>query len=184
MELAWLEGQTWRHLQRAMRRGPWHVFHFIGHGGFDPETEEGAIALTDDEGRKHLLGASDLALLLDDHYFLRLVFLNSCEGARGSPARSLLEHLGYPGAPVGSFAMAVWRVTTKPTEFFSTIPRRGNFRAPLIFAIICYVVSAILGDLLDLIGTGGAQNFGWSVIGAPFLAVISLFVGAGSSTYL
>jgi CHAT domain-containing protein len=36
-------------------------------------------------GRKHLLGASDLALLVDDHYFLRLVFLNSCEGARGSP---------------------------------------------------------------------------------------------------
>jgi hypothetical protein len=85
VELAWLEGQTWRDLQRAMRHGPWHVFHFIGHGGFDPETEEGAIALSGDEGRKHLLGASDLALLLDDHYFLRLVFLNSCEGARSSP---------------------------------------------------------------------------------------------------
>jgi tetratricopeptide (TPR) repeat protein len=85
VELTWLEGQTWRDLQRVMRRGPWHIFHFIGHGGFDPETEEGAIALSDEEGRKHLLGASDLALLLDDHYFLRLVFLNSCEGARGSP---------------------------------------------------------------------------------------------------
>jgi tetratricopeptide (TPR) repeat protein len=33
----------------------------------------------------HLLGATDLALLLDDHFFLRLAFLNSCEGARGSP---------------------------------------------------------------------------------------------------
>ena len=85
VELVWLEGQTWRDLQRAMRHGPWHVFHFIGHGGFDPETEERAIALSGDEGRKHLLGASDLALLLDDHYYLRLVFLNSCEGARGSP---------------------------------------------------------------------------------------------------
>jgi chorismate mutase len=85
VDLTWLEGQTWRDLQRAMRRGPWHVLHFIGHGGFDPETEEGAIALSDEDGRKHLLGASDLALLLDDHYFLRLVFLNSCEGARGSP---------------------------------------------------------------------------------------------------
>src|SRR5215207_9717864 len=29
VELTWLEGQTWRHLQRAMRRGPWHVLHFI-----------------------------------------------------------------------------------------------------------------------------------------------------------
>lgn len=85
VELTWLEGQTWRDLQRAMRHGPWHVFHFIGHGGFDPETEEGAIALADEEGRTHLLGATDLALLLDDHYFLRLVFLNSCEGAKGTP---------------------------------------------------------------------------------------------------
>jgi hypothetical protein len=32
-----------------------------------------------------LLGATDLALLLDDHDPLRLVFLNSCEGAKGSP---------------------------------------------------------------------------------------------------
>jgi hypothetical protein len=50
LELTWLEGQTWRHLQRAMRRGPWHVFHFVGHGGFDAATEEGAIALSNDAG--------------------------------------------------------------------------------------------------------------------------------------
>jgi hypothetical protein len=494
VELAWLEGQTWRDLQRAMRRGPWHVFHFIGHGGFDPETEEGAIALSDDEGRKHLLGASDLALLLDDHYFLRLVFLNSCEGARGSPRdpfsstaaslvrsgipavvamqyeitdrsaiefsrsfydavadglpidaavaeartavkmKSILEwgtpvlymrssdgrifdvlasgaqtimepedpqqedplrryregvalawvdgelqgdevrrlrylakdelgldpaaadeierevmgdtieeilgrqeqevepspavevpdlsgqevshadsmlagnglnlgtrlevrsdtvpegriigqvpgprvevirgssvdvtvssgpspvqvpdlagksrskvrnllraaglelgtvaeahsrdvregrvieqhpetgnevdrgtsvritlssgpqdlrgqarEVGPPGSqeefsisdPIRSFARVVWQIVTEPAEFFSAVPRRGNLRDPLIFAIICYVVSAILGDLLSLIGTGGAQGFGGFTVGAPFLAVISLFVGAG-----
>jgi hypothetical protein len=84
VELNWLEGQTWRDLQRAMRRGPWHVFHFVGHGGFDPETEEGAIALTQEAGRKHLLRATALARLLDDHFPLRLTFLNSCEGARGS----------------------------------------------------------------------------------------------------
>src|SRR5215207_7599296 len=84
LELTWLEGQTWRHLQRAMRRGPWHIFHFVGHGGFDPATEEGAIALSDDAGHMHLLRARSLAELLDDHYPLRLVFLNSCEGARGS----------------------------------------------------------------------------------------------------
>jgi CHAT domain-containing protein len=67
-----------------MRRGPWHVFHFVGHGGFDPATEEGAIALSNDAGHMHLLRAYSLAELLDDHYPLRLVFLNSCEGARGS----------------------------------------------------------------------------------------------------
>jgi CHAT domain-containing protein len=84
LELTWLGGETWRHLQRAMRQGPWHVFHFIGHGGFDAATEEGALALSNDAGRMHLLRARGLAELLDDHYPLRLVFLNSCEGARGS----------------------------------------------------------------------------------------------------
>src|SRR5829696_6784347 len=84
LEITWLEGQTWRHLMRAMRRGPWHVFHFVGHGGFDPTTEEGALALSDEAGHKRLLRATSLAELLDDHYPLRLVLLNSCEGARGS----------------------------------------------------------------------------------------------------
>ena len=84
VELSWLEGQTWRDLQRAMRRGPWHVLHFVGHGGFDPETEEGSVALSDEQGRKDLLGATRLARLVDDHYPLRLIFLNSCEGARGN----------------------------------------------------------------------------------------------------
>ena len=27
-ELEWIQGQTWRDLQTAMRKGPWHVFHF------------------------------------------------------------------------------------------------------------------------------------------------------------
>jgi hypothetical protein len=86
VELTWLEGQTWRDLRRAIRRdGPWHVFHFVGHGDFDVAREEGAIALTDGEtGREHLLRSRDLARLLDGHRHLRLVFLNSCEGARGS----------------------------------------------------------------------------------------------------
>jgi hypothetical protein len=35
VDLTWLAGQTWRDLQQAMRRGPWHVLHFVGHGGFD-----------------------------------------------------------------------------------------------------------------------------------------------------
>ncbi len=83
IELTWLEGQTWRDLQRAMRRGPWHVFHFIGHGGYDTATDEGLIALASETGDKHLLPATSLARLIDDHHFLRLVILNSCEGAKG-----------------------------------------------------------------------------------------------------
>jgi hypothetical protein len=88
VELTWLVGQTYSELQEALWRGTWHIFHFIGHGGFDLAREEGAIALSDEEGREDLLMANDLARLLDDHFPLRLVFLNSCEGAKGSPRDS------------------------------------------------------------------------------------------------
>jgi CHAT domain/WD domain, G-beta repeat len=84
VELTWLPGQTWYHLLRAMRRGPWHILHFIGHGGFDARTDEGLIALEDEEGRAQLLTATHLGRLLADHRSLRLVVLNACEGARGS----------------------------------------------------------------------------------------------------
>jgi hypothetical protein len=54
----------------------------------------------------------------------------------------------------------------------------------LIFAIICYEVSAILGGLLGLVGVGmgDAQGFGSFLIGiilAPIGAAIGLFIGAG-----
>lgn len=84
VELTWLEGQTWRDLQRAMRRGSPHIIHFIGHGGFDPDSEEGLIALSDEGGNASFLSAEKLTELLRDHWDLRLVLLNSCEGARGS----------------------------------------------------------------------------------------------------
>ena len=102
VELTWLEGQTSRDLLRAMRHGPWHVFHFIGHGDFDPDSKEGRIALADEEGNARFLSGENLAELLKDHWDLRLVLLNSCEGARGSEHdafSSTAASLVRPGVP-------------------------------------------------------------------------------------
>jgi WD40 repeat protein len=82
VRLTWIEGQTWRDLQRAMRQGRWHVFHFIGHGGFDRAADEGIIALADEQGGTRPLHAGDLSLLLRDHASLRLVLLNACDTGR------------------------------------------------------------------------------------------------------
>lgn len=84
VELTWLEGQSWRHLQRAMRRGPWHIFHFVGHGDFDELRDEGFVALVNDEGLTYPLYANELSRLLADHRPLRLALLNACAGARSS----------------------------------------------------------------------------------------------------
>jgi formylglycine-generating enzyme required for sulfatase activity len=83
LQLTWLAGQTWRDLQRAMRGGPWHVLHFVGHGGFDAHADEGLVVLVGEDGRRQYLHATQLGRLLADHSTLRLVLLNACEGARG-----------------------------------------------------------------------------------------------------
>lgn len=84
VKLTWLSGQTWEDLQQAMSTGTWHIFHFIGHGEFYSDTNEGIIALEDNARGASYLHATDLALLLADHPHLRLVVLNSCKGARGN----------------------------------------------------------------------------------------------------
>jgi len=84
VELTWLPGQSADDLQRAMRRGPWHILHFIGHGSFDQVREEGTLLLSDATGKVAPLYATQLArLLAPQRHFLRLVLLNACEGARG-----------------------------------------------------------------------------------------------------
>ena len=101
-ELHWVAGETWRDLQAALRQGPWHAFHFVGHGGFDANLGEGIIALTADGGGTHRLCATDLGRLLGDHHPLRLAVLNACDGARAdrldvfSSTASVLVRRGTP----------------------------------------------------------------------------------------
>jgi WD40 repeat protein len=111
VELTWMSGRTWYDLQRVMRKGPWHILHFIGHGGFDTRTEEGLIALENEEGKAHLLSATQLGRLLADHRSLRLLVLNSCEGARGSKhnifssTATILVRCGIPAVLAMQYAI-------------------------------------------------------------------------------
>ncbi len=102
VRLDWLPGQRWEDLWRAARTGPWHVLHFIGHGGFDADRGEGFLELADDTGAARPVYASDLGRLLQDNGSLRVVVLNACETARtagsdslSSPAASLIRR-GFP----------------------------------------------------------------------------------------
>jgi hypothetical protein len=84
--------------------------------------------------------------------------------------------------PVQTFISTVRSVVTTPAAFFRGILRQGDFVNPLIFAIICYEVSAIIGGLLRLVGVGADTGFGSylvSIILAPIFAAIGLFIGAG-----
>jgi hypothetical protein len=84
VRLRWVEGQTVRDLHQALLQRDWHIFHYIGHGAFDARTQEGVLALVNEQGTTHLLGATDLGRMLAQRHSLRLVVLNSCQGAAGS----------------------------------------------------------------------------------------------------
>ena len=96
--------------------------------------------------------------------------------------------------PLGSFVDTVRRVVLQPVGFFAGLPRSGSLLNPLIFALICTEISAILGGILRLAGVGEDflagygfqvpenQDFGefiGSVIFAPIGGVIGVFVVAG-----
>ena len=81
-QVTWARVGTWDGLHEMLLAGPWHVLHFIGHGDFDPDKDEGVLALTRDDGRADLVEASRFAdLLRQARPMPRLVVLNSCSGA-------------------------------------------------------------------------------------------------------
>ncbi len=77
VELEWLDGQTWRHLQRAFWRSRWNVLHFIGYGGFDHLRNEGFLVLSEEENKSsHVFWATKLGTIVSGHESLRFAFLN------------------------------------------------------------------------------------------------------------
>lgn len=71
-------------LSRRLSRDACHALHFVGHGEFDHETQSGELIFEDERGRGRHVPADRIATILSGHRSLRLVVLNSCEGARAS----------------------------------------------------------------------------------------------------
>jgi outer membrane protein assembly factor BamD (BamD/ComL family) len=84
LTMTFVEKATLPALADSLLRGRYHVFHYIGHGGFDERSQDGVLVLEDEGGRSRLTSGERLAVLLGNHPTLRLVLLNTCEGARTS----------------------------------------------------------------------------------------------------
>jgi hypothetical protein len=112
-------------LQRALRLGEYHVLHFIGHGGFDPATQDGVLVLCDEAGKGRRVTAEHLGTLLHDHRSLRLAVLNACEGSRASRADPLagvaqtLVQQGVPAAIAMQFEITDEAAITFSDEFYA-----------------------------------------------------------------
>jgi len=91
--------ETLRRLLRAAADAsrPFHVWHFIGHGTYDLDTDRSMLAMEDDAKHVHRVGGDELGLLLRSYGPLSTVLLNCCHGGRGAasshnaaPARALV----------------------------------------------------------------------------------------------
>ncbi len=97
-----LENATLEALQRQLRQANYHVFHYIGHAGFDEACDDGVLILEDERGRSYPVNAERLGNILHDEESLRLAVLNACEGARSSvkdPFSGLAQSLVQKGIP-------------------------------------------------------------------------------------
>lgn len=122
-----LDQATLRALQRWLRRGACHIFHFIGHGGFDQASQDGLLILEDEHQRGRPVSGQDLGMLLHDHRLLRLAVLNACEGARTSQtdpfagtAQSLVQH-GIPAVIAMQFEITDAAAVTFAHEFYEAV---------------------------------------------------------------
>ena len=82
VELRWLEKATLAALLDELRQTEFHIFHYIGHGSFRPEVQDGVLLLETEDERGHEVSSRRLGAILHDHLPMRLAVLNACEGAR------------------------------------------------------------------------------------------------------
>jgi hypothetical protein len=129
VKVDWLPGDRWQDVARALRSAPWHVLHFVGHGGFDEDMESGFIELSGDDGRAHQVPAADLARWVYENPELRLVVLNACEsattgaaGAFSSTAAKLLRE-GVPAVVAMQYEISDPAALAFATVFYEGVAR-------------------------------------------------------------
>ena len=57
VELEWLDEVTWNGVHARLLEQEWHVLHFVGHGTYDVETDEGVLAFVGRDGRADYVDA-------------------------------------------------------------------------------------------------------------------------------
>ena len=84
VKISWVQPVTWSAVHDRLLSREWHVLHFIGHGTYDTETDEGILAFVGHDGRAHHVPASSLADLIGEaEPSPRLVLLNTCSSGTG-----------------------------------------------------------------------------------------------------
>jgi hypothetical protein len=123
-----MEQATLPALADHLLRGQYHVFHYIGHAGFDQRSQDGVLVLEDGTGRGRLASGERLAVLLGNHPAMRLALLNACEGARTSSddpfagtATTLVRTGGVPAVIAMQFPITDEAAVTFARGFYTAL---------------------------------------------------------------
>ncbi|HBB97572.1 MAG TPA: hypothetical protein DC054_19500 [Blastocatellia bacterium] len=157
VELTRLDGATPQRLQRQLRQGQYNILHFIGHGSFNPDAQDGALILQDDAGHAQPLTGEHLGRLLHDHPPMRLAVLNACEGARnsridpfGGVAQALLQQ-SVPAVIAMQFEITDQAALSFAQEFYGALADN-------------YPVDAALAEARKTMARGAGVEWGTPVL--------------------
>jgi WD40 repeat protein len=122
-----LEDASMSALRRKLAASEYHILHYIGHGSFDRQSEEGVLIFKDAQGRGKPVSGQELGWLLHNHKTLALAVLNACEGARSDQtdlfagtAQSLVQQ-GIPAVVAMQFEITDDAAKTFAHAFYSGV---------------------------------------------------------------
>jgi len=117
-------------LQDELATGDYHVLHYMGHGQFDRDQQDGMLLFEAEHvGRAAMVSAETLGTLLHNARALRLVVINACEGARGSSSdpyagtAQTLIRMGIPAVIGMQFEISDDAAVTFARQLYWTIAR-------------------------------------------------------------
>lgn len=89
-------------LQGQLQRHEYHILHFLGHGVFDPASNDSVLMLQTEDGLAQTVTGEAFSTILEGHDQLRLALLNACQGAETSgtdPYAGVAQRLVRGGVP-------------------------------------------------------------------------------------
>jgi hypothetical protein len=113
-------------IHEHLLHGRFQIVHFIGHGVYNEERNEGCLVFVNDRGGEYLLGQRAVREIFGKRG-LSLVFLNSCESGRGGRsdfnkgvAQSLVAH-GLPALVANQYSVLDSSASSFAEHFYACL---------------------------------------------------------------
>ena len=113
-------------IHEQLKTEDFDVVHFIGHGTYDEDRDEGCLIFVDEDGGESRLGQRSVREIFCKRG-LSLVFLNSCESGRGGQAdfnkgvaQSLVAH-GLPALVANQYSVLDSSATSFAQHFYLSL---------------------------------------------------------------